>query len=275
MAGRSIRTTTFLRLSAYWHPERKDMNINRTLVLLALSATIALGGCKKKVAPPAPPTPPPPAPAAPTASISVSPGSILPGGTASLTWQTTNATDVAIEGIGTVDPDGTQPVSPTESTTYILTAKGPGGSEQASTRLTVSVPPPPPAPTVSEEELFAQNIKDVYFDFDAFGIRLDQQTLVQADATFLSQHKNIELLIEGHCDERGSAEYNLSLGDSRAESVKDALVSSGIAAERIRTISLGKERPFCTEEDESCWQQNRRGHFVYQRETPASPGGTD
>jgi peptidoglycan-associated lipoprotein len=88
---------------------------------------------------------------------------------------------------------------------------------------------------------------------------------VQADARFLNQHPNINFTIEGHCDERGSTEYNLALGDNRANAVKNALAQAGVNASRIKTISYGKEKPFCTESNEQCWQQNRRGHFVYQR----------
>jgi len=82
---------------------------------------------------------------------------------------------------------------------------------------------------------------------------------------FLKEHTSIRFTIEGHCDERGSTEYNLALGDNRAGAVRTALIQAGIAADRIRTISYGKERPFCTESNEACWQQNRRGHFVYQK----------
>jgi peptidoglycan-associated lipoprotein len=224
-----------------------------------------LGACKKKVAP-APPPPPPPAPAAaPTASISVSPNSIQAGQSASLTWQTTNATDISIDGIGAVQANGSQSVSPTDSTTYHLVAKGAGGSQDASTRLTVTPPPPPPAaPTPSEADLFSQNIRDVYFDYDKSDIRADQQSSVQTDAAFLGQHSSVNFTIEGHCDERGSTEYNIALGDKRATSVKNALVSAGVSAGRINTVSYGKEKPFCNESNEACWQQNRRGHFTYR-----------
>jgi len=184
-----------------------------------------------------------------------------------LTWQTSNATDVSIDGIGAVQPNGSQSVSPSDSTTYHLTAKGAGGSQEATARLTVSQPPPPPPPppSVSEEDLFNQNIKDVYFDYDKSDIRADQQSSLQANSQFLGQHPNINVTIEGHCDERGSTEYNLALGDRRASAVKDALVAGGVNASRIKTISYGKEKPFCTESNEACWQQNRRGHFVYQK----------
>lgn len=242
------------------------MNYQRTIkwvfLLLALSALIVLGACKKKVQPaPAPPPPPPPAP---TASLTVSPTSIEKGQSATLSWKTDNATDVTIEGIGNVDPSGTQSVTPADSTTYRLTAKGPGGTQDATARVTVTVPPPPPPPPPSEteEEAFAKNVKDIYFDYDKYDLRPADQQVVQADAQFLQSHPNINFTIEGHCDERGSTEYNLALGDNRANAAKQALVQAGIPASRIRTISYGKEKPFCTESNEQCWQQNRRAHFV-------------
>jgi len=244
----------------------KHHNLKWLFLTLALCAFLALGGCKKKAAPPPPPPPPPPP--APTASIAVNPSSIQAGQSASLTWQTSNATDVSIDGIGAVQPNGSQSVSPTDSTTYHLVAKGSGGTQEATARLTVTpaaAPPPPPTPNVSDEELFSQNIKDVYFDYDKSDVRGDQQASVQADAQFLGQHQNMNITIEGHCDERGSTEYNLALGDQRASSVKSALTSAGVSASRIKTISYGKEKPFCTESNEACWQQNRRGHIVYQK----------
>ncbi len=198
------------------------------VLICALSALLMLGACKKKVAPPPPPPPPPPP--APTASISVAPATIQAGQSASLTWQTSNATDVSIDGIGAVQPNGSQSVSPTDSTTYHLTAKGAGGTQEATARLTVSQPPPPPpppTPTVSDEDLFSQNVKDVYFDYDKSDIRGDQQASIQADAQFLGQHANVNITIEGHCDERGSTDYNLALGDQRASAVKNALTTAG------------------------------------------------
>lgn len=243
----------------------KQSSMKWFVLIFSLSALLMLGACKKKAAPPPPPPPPPPP--APTASISVSPSSVQAGQSASLTWQTSNATDVSIDGIGAVQPNGSQSVSPSDSTTYHLTAKGAGGTQEATARLTVTQapPPPPPPPSVSEEDLFNQNIKDVYFDYDKSDLRGDQQSSVQADSQFLGQHTNINVTIEGHCDERGSTEYNLALGDRRASAVKDALVATGVSASRIKTISYGKEKPFCTESNEACWQQNRRGHFVYQK----------
>jgi peptidoglycan-associated lipoprotein len=199
----------------------------------------------------------------------VNPNSIQAGQSASLTWQTTDATDVSIDGIGAVQANGSQSVSPTDSTTYHLVAKGAGGSQEATARLTVAAAPPPPPPpaaaSLTDEELFDQGVKDVYFDYDNSDIRGDQQAAVQSDVTLLSAHQAINLTVEGHCDERGSTEYNLALGDRRASAVKNGLTAGGISASRIKTISYGKEKPFCTESNEACWQQNRRGHLVYQK----------
>lgn len=234
-------------------------------LVAAVSALMFLGACAKKVAPP-PPTPPP-SPTAPTASLSANPNTVNPGQPTTLTWQTTNASDVSIDGIGAVDSSGSRPVTPTDSTTYHLVAKGPGGTQDATARVTVNAaPPPPPQQTVSatEEELFAQSVKDISFDYDKADIRPSERTTIQGDAQFLQQHPGIHFTIEGHCDERGSTEYNLALGTSRADAVKNALIQAGIGGDRIKTYSYGKEKPFCTESNESCWQQNRRGHFVYE-----------
>jgi peptidoglycan-associated lipoprotein len=242
----------------------KHKSLKWITLILTLGAIMMLGACKKKVAPPPPPPPPPPA--APTASLTANPNSIEKGQPTTLTWETSNATDVSIDGIGAVQPSGSQQVTPAESTTYHLTAKGAGGTQEATARVTVTAPPPPPAPAgPTEEELFSQNVKDIYFDYDKYDVRGDQQAALQGDIGFLKEHANVHFTIEGHCDERGSTEYNLALGDNRAGAVKNALVEGGISADRIRTISYGKERPFCTESNEACWQQNRRAHFVYEK----------
>ncbi len=244
----------------------KQLTFRWIALVFALGAILFLGACHKKQPPPPPPPPPPPA--APTASLTANPETIDKGQSSTLTWQTTNATDVSIDGIGAVQPNATQQVNPSDSTTYTLTAKGAGGTQTATARVTVNAPPPPPAPTTSnltEEQMFAQNVKDIYFDYDKSDVRPSEQSSLQADVAFLQQHSNISFTIEGHCDERGSTEYNLALGDNRASAVKNALVAAGIPADRIKTVSFGKEKPFCTESNESCWQQNRRGHFVYSK----------
>ena len=230
---------------------------------VGLAAVLTLGACKKKVAPPPPPPPPPPA--APTASLKATPETIQRGQSSTLVWTTSNATDVSIDSIGKVEAIGSQSVSPSQSTTFRLLAKGAGGTQEAVARITVTEPPPPPLPpSPSDAELFRQNVKDIFFDYDKYNIRADQEQAMKADAQFLAQHPGIKLTIEGHCDERGSIEYNLALGENRTNTVKQALVGAGVNAERIHTISYGKERPVCTEHNEDCWQQNRRAHFVHQ-----------
>jgi peptidoglycan-associated lipoprotein len=235
-------------------------------LVFTLGTIMFLGACAKKVAPP--PPPPPPAPTAPTASLSANPNTIDQGHSTTLTWQTTNATDVSIDGIGAVETGGSRQVTPSDSTTYHLIAKGAGGTQDATARVTVNAAPAPPpstAPSATEAELFAQNVKDIYFDYDKYDVRADQQGSLQGDAQFLQQHPNIHITIEGHCDERGSTEYNLALGTNRADAVKNALIQAGVGGDRIKTITMGKEKPSCTESNESCWQQNRRGHFVYEK----------
>ncbi len=240
----------------------------RKLALLAgiLGVVILAASChKKKVAPP-PPPPPPPAAAAPTVNLTAEPSTIQKGESVTLSWSSENATALTLEpGIGTVQPSGSTTVSPEESTTYTLTAKGPGGTNTAEARVTVTTPPPPAAsapPAVSEETLFEQNIQDVFFDFNKSNIRADAQQSLTHDADFLRNHPSIDFVIQGHCDERGSEEYNLGLGDRRANAAAKFLENLGISADRITTISYGKDRPFCTEHTEACWQQNRRDHLV-------------
>jgi peptidoglycan-associated lipoprotein len=121
------------------------------------------------------------------------------------------------------------------------------------------------SPQPSDGDLFAKNVNDVFFNFDDSKIRSDEAAVTDKDASFLSQHSNINVLIEGHCDDRGSEIYNLALGESRANSVREALIRKGVDPTRIKTVSYGKERPFCPQENEQCWQQNRRDHFVLQR----------
>lgn len=240
---------------------------SRTFVLLmSLIALAAIGGgCKKKVAAPPPaPAPAPPPAAPPTVTLNASPASVNPGQTVTLSWSSTNATDLNIDpGVGKVAPQGSTPVNPTQSTTYTITATGAGGSTTASAHVEVTPPPAAPAaapPSIGE--LFEQNVKDAYFDFDKSDIRADARTTLTKDAEFLRSYPQVRVSIEGHCDERGSTEYNLGLGQRRAEAAKNYLISLGISADRMETVSWGKERPVCTEHNEDCWQRNRRAHFV-------------
>jgi peptidoglycan-associated lipoprotein len=122
-----------------------------------------------------------------------------------------------------------------------------------------AAPAPPPRP-----EQFAENpnLRDIHFDFDKYDIRPDDAKILDANAAWLKQNAGHLVLIEGHCDERGTNEYNLALGERRAKSTMNYLVSQGIQASRITIISYGEERPQCTDKTEGCWQRNRRAHFL-------------
>jgi len=235
----------------------------RTAFIPMLAAAVFALGCNKKppVAPAPTAAPPPPA-AAPTVTLSANPASINSGDSSTLSWTSTNATSVTIAPeVGNVTAEGSTKVTPSDSTTYTVTATGPGGSANATTRVTVSAPPPTPPPT-KNEPTFDQEVRDAYFDFNKADIRADAREALNRTANFLRSYPQIKVTIEGHCDERGSTEYNLGLGDRRASATKNYLVSLGISADRISTVSFGKEKPFCQESSEACWQQNRRGHFV-------------
>jgi len=235
----------------------------RVLVPALLVALVVVAGCKKKTPPPAPQTAPAVTAPAPTAHITAEPTAISAGDQVTLTWKTTDATSVSIEGIGDVPTSGTKTVTPTASTNYHLVAKGEGGTADDTARVTVSAPPPVQQPTnsMSAEEEFKANMQDVFFDYDAYDVRPDAQGILSKDAAYLNSRPNIRIVIGGYCDERGSNEYNIGLGQNRANAAKTALVTAGVAASRIRVVSYGKEKPFCSESTEVCWQQNRRAGF--------------
>ena len=241
-------------------------SLYRAGLLVVMAAAVFTVGCaKKKVAAPPPPPPPPPAAARPTVTLQASPTSIKKGESATLTWNSTDATQLTVSpGVGDVTAQGTTTVSPSDSTTYTITASGPGGSTTATASVTVNAPPPPPPPAAgpTDDELFLREVRDAYFDYDKADLRPDARTALSKTADFLKSYPRFKVTIEGHCDERGSTEYNLGLGDRRANAVKQFLVSAGVSADRVSTVSFGKEKPFCTESNEACWQQNRRGHFV-------------
>ena len=248
----------------------------RSLALLAglLGLVLLASACHKKQVAAAPPSAPPaPSTPAPTVHLTAEPSTIERGQSVTLSWTSQNATDLTLDpGVGKVQAQGSTTVTPQDSTTYTLTGTGPGGSQTATARVTVTVPPPPPPPPppqaeVSEEDLFTQNVKDAYFDFDKSDIRPDAQQVLTSDSDFLKPHTGIKFTIEGHCDERGSEEYNLGLGDRRATAAKNFLVNLGVSTDRINTISYGKDRPVCTDSNEDCWQKNRRAHFHFGTET--------
>jgi peptidoglycan-associated lipoprotein len=238
------------------------------LLLGSLLAVVALvAACHKPAPVPAPPPPPPaaPPPAQPTANLQASSNTIRRGDSVTLTWSSTNATSLNLSpGVGSVSAEGSQRVTPQDSTTYTLTATGPGGSADASVHITVNAPPPPPPkaaePTI--QELFDKEVKDAFFDYDKADVRTDARDALTQSAAFLRAYPQVKVVIEGHCDERGSTEYNLALGDRRAAAAKSFLTSLGISADRMESVSYGKERPFCTASTEDCYQQNRRAHII-------------
>jgi peptidoglycan-associated lipoprotein len=252
--------------------KRKISTIGICLMLALFAA-----GCKKKAPPPPPPPPPPtaPAPAPPPAAPTITefvaePSSIERGQSSTLRWSVTDATNIAIDnGIGSVQASGTRRVFPSDSTTYTLTATGPGGSKTATATVSVTAPPPPPAPPPAPKpdlgQMLSSNVADAYFDYDKSDIRDDARAALTKDADALkaifADFPDATITIEGHCDERGSAEYNLALGDRRATAAKDFLTQLGVPADKLKTISYGKERPQCTDHTEECWQKNRRAHF--------------
>ena len=249
-------------------------------LVLAAMCIMTLAACHKKpkVTPPPPPPPPPSAATENTGRpvinfFTAEPTSVEKGQGSSLRWSVSNATSITIDqGIGDVSPNGRRSVYPASTTTYSLHASNAQGqSADATVTVNISTPPPvaPPVqsgPAESAASRLASQVKDLYFDYDKDDIRDDQQSTLQADAAALksifADSPDFVVTIEGNCDERGSAEYNLGLGDRRASKTKEALVGLGVPAEKLKTISYGKERPVGTDESESCYQQNRHAHFA-------------
>ncbi|MGP8243625.1 MAG: OmpA family protein [Bryobacteraceae bacterium] len=260
------------------------LNTQKILIAgIGLSLAVFAAGCKKKT-PVAPPPPPPAAPAAPAApakppapavtQFTAEPTAIQRGQSSTLRWEVSgDISSVSIDqSIGAVQNTGNRRVSPQDSTTYTLTATGEGGTSTASVTVSVSAPPPPPPPPPPAEspktivDRISSELQDAFFDYDSSSLRSDAQSALTQDATalksILNDFPSATIVIGGYCDERGSAEYNLGLGDRRASSARDFLVQLGVPADKLHTISYGKERPQCTEETEACWQKNRRVHFA-------------
>jgi peptidoglycan-associated lipoprotein len=189
-----------------------------------------------------------------------------------LTWEARNAASVRIEpGLGEVNVNGgNQQVTPPSSVTYTATATGPGGSASDVARITVNIPAPPPAvetrvtppPAVTIDALFADAMRPILFDYDQSDIRSDQIAQLQTMSNFLRTQPSVRFTIEGHADERGSQEYNIGLGDRRANAVKQYLASQGVADTRMSLVSFGEERPECRDTSEACYARNRRAAFT-------------
>jgi peptidoglycan-associated lipoprotein len=192
------------------------------LVMPLLVLTLFLVGCPKR-------------PAAPVASAPAPTGSAL----------------APAPGAG---PSTVAPSAPGSSSGPTAMAPSP-----AAPATGAPAPGTPPRPSEFSEN---SNLKDVFFDFDKYDIRADDAKILDGNAGWLKSNADNLVLIEGHCDERGTNEYNLALGERRAKATMNYLVSQGIQANRITIISYGKERPVCSDKSEGCWQKNRRAHFL-------------
>lgn len=252
---------------------RKPSLMNRPISSLALLTLVFLTlimipGCKKTapISAPAPSLPSATPAPEPVVNFSANPAMIELGQSSTLNWSATHATTAAIDqNIGEVAISGSASVSPTSSTTYTITVSGEGGAVTASTRITVTAPTPTQTAqpeTESLEELFGRSVRDIHFDYDKAEIREDAKLALASAAQFFTQNESVQFNIEGHCDERGSQEYNLGLGDRRANAARSYLVSLGVSVGRMNAISYGKERPQCQEPVEDCYQRNRRAHFA-------------
>lgn len=254
------------------------------VICFAVCLAVLGAGCKKKT--PIATAPPPPPPATTPAPVdnssmkpavlefSVEPTTVERGQSAVLKWSVSNANAIQIDnGIGEVQSSGNRRVIPSESTTYRLTAAGPNGTVSATTTVNVTGPSAPSTPVspgrtgpATFEAAVNTLLADAFFDYDSNAIRGDARDALSKDADSLKKifndFPNTTLIVEGHCDERGSAEYNLGLGDQRASSAKQFLVDLGVPADRLKTVSYGKERPQCSEATEDCYQRNRRAHFA-------------
>ena len=222
--------------------------------------------------------------AAPTVRLTADQSAIERGQNTKLRWETANSKIVTISGIGEVTGSGEREVSPRVSTTYTATALGDGGNATASVRVTVTDPPPPPIaerprsvaetpkPTNrSAADQFANVMKPIYFDLDKADIKASEQGKLRTLADWLNRENNRTIIfkVEGNCDPRGTAEYNLGLGDRRARAVKDFLVSLGVDPGRIETVSYGSEKATGRDEGEAgivgSWANDRRADFIYLR----------
>jgi len=237
-------------------------------------SVIVFSGCHKTTAAPpfaAAPTAPTPA-LPPTIGLTSDRTTITAGETVTLSWQSTNATTVALDNaIGNVATSGIRQVSPRVSTSYTALAQGVGGTATSSAvRITVTLPPPrgdeprrsqaTRTPTLAEQ--FQAAMQNILFDYDQASIPVTELPRLRMAAQWLIDNQAVRFTIEGNADERGSQEYNIALGDERAAAVKKYLAAEGVLPSRMDALSYGEERPLCREENETCWQKNRRAQFT-------------
>jgi len=190
--------------------------------------------------------------AAPTVTLTANPGTVVKGQCATLSWSTTDATGASIDqGIGNVETSGQRQVCPPDTITYAITATGAGGTATSSATINVTQPVAMPP-----------GLENIYFDFDKAFIRNDAKPILENVAAYMKKNPGAMLQIEGHCDERGTSEYNMALGQRRADSTKKYLVNLGVDGSRLSTISYGEEKPADPGHNEAAWAKNRRAVFV-------------
>jgi peptidoglycan-associated lipoprotein len=252
----------------------RGQSLRRAATLIAILALVAACARRAEVVAtePAPIAPGPP-------PIAAGPPARGPGGEPSVSSEARGAAPSAA-----LAPGAQAPAAREGAGAEGLT--GPGGQEGEVSRpgaaglpSAAPLPPgteviaPPPAPPreapaaqVAQLRGTESPLKDVFFDFDKAEIRPDGRAALDENLRWLKAHARATMTIEGHCDERGSSEYNLGLGERRAKVTRDYLVASGIDSKRIATVSYGKERPFVLGHDESAWKWNRRAHFVVMKD---------
>lgn len=211
--------------------------------------------------------------ARPAVSISADPDAIDRGQSTTLKWSSDNADRVSITDLGTVPASGSRVVSPSQSTTYTATAEGPGGTNTASARVSVTDPVEPTRPlrvtNPAAAAVFKQWVQPVFFDYDKADLLPEARDTLRRAADWLTRGPNrtIVFRIEGNCDPRGTAEYNLGLGERRAQAAREFLVSLGVDLSRIHTVSYGEERAAGGSEGSPgsppSWAHDRRDDFIY------------
>jgi peptidoglycan-associated lipoprotein len=237
---------------------RRPWQVTFTVVLL-FGASVLLAGCPKK-----------PAPAAGTGPGGAAGPAAAGGGMGTGAGGAGGSTDTAAGGPGMPGTVGSGPggtLSPGSPGGGMAGGSaGPGGGPGAPgpgvAGATGTTIPGLPSPKEFQE---TSSLRDVHFDFDRYEIRTQDKPVLDENAKWLKSNGAAMLLIEGHCDERGTNEYNLALGERRAKATRDYLVSLGIDGGRITVISYGEERPLCTDRAEACWAQNRRSHFLVKQ----------
>lgn len=247
------------------------------LVVLVCSLTI-ISGCKKKtqvasrppVDRPAPVETTRPSAPAPTIELTATPTSITRGASTMLRWSSSNSDSVVIDsGVGNVAAEGSVSISPLESTTYTATASGAGGEAKASARVTVVRGTDRGEISQTDVQALRQaiaegKIRPIFFSYDSAELSAEARQILEENSRWFRQYQGADIVVEGHCDERGTEEYNLALGDRRAQAAAAYLIQLGVGSNRLESISYGEERPLDPGHTETAWAKNRRAEFVVE-----------